>query len=176
MKKLQSKLDLLWKKHLAFGLSKTEEERYTDLKIQFNVLYEEFREAEFERVLMTYLYDRETVMALKKIQSIIPWDGGFVLRDTEFEEILDAELELTDEQREMIKDNLVFIHNRILKNFEKFALKDGMDVFLLDLAAFITRRESAGIHEVAIHIDDRYREFAEMLNIELEELEIEWRC
>ena len=175
MKKIQSKTDLLWKKFNAFGLSKEEAQRYSELKVNFDTLYDEFRDAEFERVLMKYLYDKDIVIATKKIQALVPWEGGLVLKDTEFEAIIEAETELTLEEKESIKNHLTLIHQRIFINFEKFAAKDGMETFLLDLAAFVSQRESAGIEEVVRCIDDRYREFAELLGIDLEEVEIVWK-
>lgn len=171
LKKLQKKLDLLVKKNKTFGLNEEEHMKYKDMRIKFLTTHDEYVDSEFDRVFMTYLHDNETIMALEIIQSILPWNGGLVLKDIEFESILNAELDLKDSDRKKIKNNLIKLHDGIFINLKKLYADKDLQDFAMDVSRFVTKDPSATIESLVGYIDDRYREFGEILGIELDEID-----
>lgn len=174
IKQLQKKLDILFKKKRTFGLTIEEDKNYREFQTQFYTLHDEYIDIKVENVLLTHLYDKDTTMALKTIQAIVPWSGGFVIRESEFEGILESEITLSKEQKVMIENNLIKIHKEVLNNFEKMTQNEDVLDFLIDMGKFVSQKKDGDIGDLARYIDSRYREFGELLGIELEELEIEW--
>lgn len=172
--KLEKKLDLLFKKYTRIGLSKEEAMEYKDLQFKFYVLQDEYVDGEFERIFLTYLYDKEIIISLNIIKSLLPWGGSFIFTIKEFDNILESFAELSNDEAKIVNDNLVKIHQGMFSNLEKFCMRDELDDFIFEVAEFVAKEKGAGMAALIRYIDDRYREFAELIGVELEEIEVEW--
>jgi len=174
MEKIHKKFTLLNKKQTSFGLSAEEEEKLKQYRSESWILHEELIEVTLNLAVMPYLITQEYTDALKEIQSIIPWNGGLIRRDGELERLVDRALELRESDRQLLADKLEFIHVCIVQRFELFCSTEEGYRHIQDASKVITTEEDGNVLDVLVYLDARYRELAEMLDIELQEVEVKW--
>lgn len=174
MGKYHKKINLLNKKKIQIGLDKEEEKNLDEYRIQFWILHEELIETHLNITVIPYLTSKESSDILKDIQKIIPWKGGLIRRDQELEEIINAFEKLPKEQKEYIAKKLETLHLIILQSFESFCSTNEGYLYIQEASKVISDEEDGNILDVLVYLDARYRELAELLDIELQEVEIMW--
>jgi hypothetical protein len=102
----------------------------------------------------------------------VPWHGKLVLRDVDLQLISEAEKGLTEEQRDFITEKLSFAHESVLQKFEEFCETDEGWSYMNDVSKVLTNSKEGDILEITIYLDARYREFGELLGIDLDEVEV----
>ncbi|MNM09767.1 hypothetical protein D3C76_03180 [compost metagenome] len=172
MKRLYKKYELLNRKQSLFGLTPEEEISLNKFKIEWAIFKEEMIEAHFNMTVFPYLLDADANKVIDEIRKIVPWNGGFILRDEELLKLSDAEKDLTDDQKSFIEKKIEYIHKLTLQNFEEFCSTDEGWEYMNEVSKVITNNDEGNIIEVVSYLDMRYRDFAEILGIKLEEVEI----
>lgn len=167
-------LQLYKKKEDRFGFLDEEEiVQREDWLIEFRVLQEEIKDYSMDEHLFKLIHDTETRELDAAVKRMIPaWNGGFVLRLEEFEDILDISLTLTEDDLVELSENLVELHKKMMTNFSEFAAKKENEEHIRDLAVVASGREDGSIMDIVRYIDDRYREFGELFGIELFEIKV----
>jgi uncharacterized protein YnzC (UPF0291/DUF896 family) len=172
MKKIHKKVNLLNKKQTSFGLTAEEEEKLQQYRTESWLLHEELIETHMNISVVPYLMTVEISNAIEEIQKVIPWDGGLIRRDEDLEAIYNTKL--TEDQKQFIADKLEFIHVGMVQRFELFCSSEmGMEQ-VRHASKIISTEEDGNILDVLVYLDARYREFGELLDIELQEVEIMW--
>lgn len=172
MEKLKKKIDLLRKKDETMGLTVEEVNKHRDLQTEHFVLHDELIETFLKEYLFDILMNNKANQAVKEIQKYVPWNGGFVLRNEEFDRILEVGNSLSEEELQYIEDQLDLAHAELFNAFEKFVDTDEGFEYCLELSKNITRCDEGDIISLISYMDSRYREFAEYLGLEISELEL----
>ena len=124
--------------------------------------------------MLPYVLTPEANKALQEIQGIINWNGGLIRREEELNAIIDKATELTEQEKKLIADKLELIHRSVLEQFELLCMSEDGYRYICDVSKVITEEQDGNVLDVLVYLDARYREFAELLDIELQEVEIEW--
>lgn len=174
MKQIYKKVDLLNRKQKLFGLTSEEEKRLRKYRTQSWLLHDELIETHLNISVMPYLITKEYEIALKEIREIIPWNGGIVRSDEDLEGISDRFLLLTEEEKEKLAIKLEFLHIHIMQQFELFCSSEEGYRYIQDVSKVITTEEDGNVLDVLVYLDTRYRDLANLLEIELQEVEVFW--
>lgn len=174
MKLNYKKYSLLEKKQKSFGLTAEEEEKLKLHRNEFWLLHEEMIDVHMGITVLPYVMNTDITTALKEIGNIIPWNGDSIKRDDILDEMINIYDRLNDEKKEIISEKLKFIHEQVLLNFESFCSSESGYIHMQTASKVLTSEEDGNILDVLIYLDRRYRDLAELFNIELEEVEILW--
>lgn len=174
MKKIYNKVNLLNKKKTSFGLTAEEEAKLSELRSQSWLLHEELIESHLNITVMPYLVTKEYNEALTAIQGMIPWSGGFVRKEEDLNGILDKFLDLSEDDKQRLSNKLEFMHILICQSFEDLCSSEEGYEHIREASKVITIEEDGNILDVLVYLDSRYRELADLLDIELQEVEVMW--
>lgn len=172
MEKIHKKVSLLNRKKESIGLTAEEEKKLKKYCQQSWLLHEELIETHLNITVIPYVLTDEAKKALKEIQKLVPWNGGLIIRNKDYEAICEAEKNLTPEQKQFIADKLEFIHISVMQQFELFCNTESGYEYMRQTSKVITSEEDGNVLDVLVYLDARYREFGELLDIELQEVEI----
>lgn len=174
MEKIYKKVVLLNKKHDSIGLTDEENEKLNELRSESWLLHEELVETHLNISVMPYLITPEYNDALKVVTNMTAWKGGFIRREEDLNELFDKIIDLNDNEMQMIADKLELMHLMVMQRFELFcSSEEGYD-HIKKVSKVITTETDGNVLDVLAYLDSRYRELAELLDIELQEVEVRW--
>ncbi|AEO93757.1 gp499 [Bacillus phage G] len=174
MEKIHKKVTLLNRKQSSFGLTAEEEEKLRDYRLESWILHEELIETHLGITVIPYVLDDECTAALRDIQKVIPWRGGLIRRDGEYEEITTKAIDISVDERDYIAKKLEILHENVLLNFESFSSTEEGYEYMREVSKVVSTEKDGNVLDVLVYLDARYREFAELLDIQLQEVEVVW--
>lgn len=174
MKELQKKLKLFKKKRERFGLDEEEKNEEVHVLREFFLLKEEFIDLKMEEYIIKKIYDHEAYKMLDVIKKHVPWNGGLVIRNKDFNAILDKVDNFTSLQINLLTTTLIKLHAHIMKRLAEYANKPENIAYIEEVGKFVTQDNYGNILDIVTYIDTRFREFAEMILVELPDIDIEW--
>lgn len=175
MRELAARMRTYKKKRERFGLTDEEAQEQRKMLREFYLLQEEVIDSRLEEVFFPLLYTTESRNLIKVIQKDIPWNGGCVIRNVDVDNIMDAIEKLNGQKRKVIYNAIIRIHEIALAKFQDYcneATEQNLD-WLEQVSTFIVGHEYGTIFDIIGYIDTRYRDFADLLGIELPDLDIE---
>lgn len=174
MEKIHKKVVLLNRKHDSFGLTDEETKKLNEFRSESWLLYEELIETHLNISVMPHLITPEYNDALKVVTDITSWNGGFIRREEDLNDLFEKIVDLNDDEMQLLADKLEMMHLMILQRFELFCSSDEGYDHIKTVSKIITSETDGNVLDVLVYIDARYRELAELLDIELQEVEIRW--
>jgi len=174
MEKNYKRVNLYERKKASFGLTEEEERKLKEYRNQSWLLHEELIETHLNISVMPNLITKEYNDAFEFVNNMIAWNGGFIRKDEEFNDIFERVVKLNKGEKQLLADKLEFMHILILQRFELFCSSEEGYEHIREASKVITIEEDGNILDVLVYLDARYRELAELLDIELQEVEVMW--
>lgn len=175
MKELAVKMRTYKKKRERWSLTDEEAQSQRKALIEFNLLHSELIDSRLEDIFFPLFYTTEVRNLIKKISKYVPWNGGTVIRNKDVDAIMDAFDGLSETEQEIVCSAIEKIHEIVLFKFQDYcnkATEDQVD-WLEQVAVFMVNNPGGTIFDILNYIDLRYRDFADLIGIELPALEIE---
>lgn len=169
--KIYKKASLLEKKKERMGLTDEETELLKDKWLEYYFKYDDMVEGIADYLVKNLMTERAK-RSLRNIQKLIPWGGGMILTDLEYHQIIASAGQLRDEDFDYLEEQLQILHSEVFDSFEDFAATDNGVVYCTEMAKVISAGSSEDVLKVVDYLDDRYREFGNLLGLELEELDV----
>jgi uncharacterized protein YnzC (UPF0291/DUF896 family) len=174
IEKKLAKIQTFEKKRKIMGLSEEEKIKVKNMKQEYFLGYEEMIEGVINVYLIPQIHDAKCLKLLSDIQEMVPWSGGLIIRDADFQSITQAGEKLTNKEQQKLKILISKLHVKAMANFNE-VVNESKENYesIQEYGKVITARETGNIFDVISYIDSRYREFAEMMGFELPDVIIE---
>lgn len=169
--KVYRKIDLLQKKQERMGLTEEEEDKLKETRLEYYFKYDDMVE-DIATYLVKNLMTTKAKAALKAIQKIIPWNGGMILTDSEYHGIIAKGSTLEDSELDYLEKQLQILHSEVFDSFEVFADTEEGHIYCAEMAKLISSGSDQNVLRVVDYLDARYREFGDLLGLELDALEV----
>jgi len=168
---MYNSLHLLEKKRDRMGLTKEEEKKLMDMKIKYFTRCDQVID-EIVTLCISGIITKEGNTALQEIQKIIPWHGGTMVNREEVDSIKAVENKLTEDQREFLDKQLTTLHYEVFMSIEKFFNSEKGQEYFKELGKIVSSSETGDVMNALSYIDNIYREFGEMLGVDLPDVKI----
>jgi hypothetical protein len=171
LEKRYRKIELLERKQTRMGLDNDEKKELKQLIKKYNEECD-FVVEEIIAYLINLLISSEGKKSLKKINKLINWNGEKRITFKEFEGILEVASKLNEEEIMEVEISLVKLHADIFRGLEKLCSSEGMMDLLSQIGKVIVNSENGDILDTISYIDSVYKDFADLLGIELPEVKL----
>lgn len=165
------KINLMERKRERMGLTDTEsiqlKEMITYYNTECNVVIGELIEYIIDSVISL-----KGVHALKRIKSIVDWNGKRLMKEKEFEKIISQSINLNESELQTINEQLSILHEDVFKGIETVCKSETMFDMLNNLGKNLTNSDEGDILDVINYIDNIYRDFADIFEIDLAEIKL----
>ena len=165
------KINLMERKRERMGLTDAEsiqlKKMITYYNTECNIVIEELVEYIIDNVISS-----KGKHALKRIQSIINWNGKRLMKEEEFENIMSESVSLNQKELGTINEQLIILHEDVLKGMESMCKSEAMFDTLNNLGKNLTNSDEGDILDVINYIDNIYRDFADIFEIDLAEIKL----
>jgi uncharacterized protein YnzC (UPF0291/DUF896 family) len=168
---LYKKVNLLIRKKDRMGLTDEELEKLILLEEEY---YDKFSYTinDLIKNIVDMIIGEKGKKSLKEIQKLVKWNGDNVLKFDDFEALLIESENLTEREVKKIEKNLIILHEDVFMGFEKFCEQKNILMVLDEMGKSISMDEQGGIKDVIKYIDNMYRDFADIFEINLPKVEL----